>query len=139
MASLHFSFRELTRTSAPYSNDPTPEARENLIVLAQDHLEVIRAPWGPLIVTSGYRGPEVNRHVGGAMRSLHQHGCAADLVPVRASVEAIWRWLPESGLAWDEAIWERRTRPDGTRSEWLHYAIPIPGTTPRRRYWRDHR
>ncbi|MDR3165214.1 MAG: peptidase M15 [Synergistaceae bacterium] len=34
----------------------------------------------PLVVTSGYRCPNHNRHVGGAPRSLHLDGCAADIL-----------------------------------------------------------
>lgn len=43
-------------------------------------LEELRAAWGrPLLLTSGYRCPRHNAAVGGAPRSLHMAGRAADV------------------------------------------------------------
>ena len=43
-------------------------------------LEAIRAHFGkPVIVTSGYRTPEYNAKVGGAAKSRHMLGIAADI------------------------------------------------------------
>ena len=43
-------------------------------------LEITRDKWGgPLIITSGYRCGSHNKAVGGAVRSLHLHGQAADI------------------------------------------------------------
>jgi uncharacterized protein YcbK (DUF882 family) len=43
-------------------------------------LELMRNAWGgPLTITSGYRCPGRNKAVGGAARSLHLHGAAADI------------------------------------------------------------
>lgn len=47
------------------------------------YLETLRWAWGaPLIVTSGYRCPAHNAEVGGAAKSRHLLGCAADIKPV---------------------------------------------------------
>jgi uncharacterized protein YcbK (DUF882 family) len=44
-------------------------------------LERVRAHLGaPVTVTSGYRGPALNRAVGGVPTSDHLAGCAADIV-----------------------------------------------------------
>jgi len=43
-------------------------------------LELMRSAWcGPLVITSGYRCPAHNKAVGGASRSLHLQGMAADI------------------------------------------------------------
>lgn len=60
-------------------------------------LEALRAQWGnPIIITSGYRCPPHNKEVGGAARSLHMVGQAADvMVPFsdQGAVEAFARRL----------------------------------------------
>ena len=58
-------------------------------------LEAVREQWGkPMIITSGYRCPSHNREVGGAPRSFHMVGQAADvMVPLseQPAVEAFAR------------------------------------------------
>jgi len=68
---------------------------------------------------------------GGVTDSAHRYGCAADLVPVRVSVEAAWRAAKRLELPYDQCIWERRGK-----SEWLHIAIERPGTTCRGQHFR---
>lgn len=52
-----------------------------------DVLEAIRALTGnPLTITSGYRSPSTNAAVGGAKRSQHLVGRAADIPAGRATV-----------------------------------------------------
>ena len=44
-------------------------------------LEAVREQWGkPMIISSGYRCPPHNARVGGAARSLHMEGRAADVI-----------------------------------------------------------
>lgn len=64
------------RNIAPISIIP------NLIALCQQVLQPARDHFAfPLIVTSGYRCPDVNTAVGGASNSLHLSGQAADIRP----------------------------------------------------------
>ncbi|MDL2264284.1 D-Ala-D-Ala carboxypeptidase family metallohydrolase [Synergistaceae bacterium OttesenSCG-928-I11] len=62
-----------------------------------ERLEALREAWGhPVVVTSGYRCAAHNGKVGGAARSLHMAGLAADVaVPQdeQAHVEGIARAL----------------------------------------------
>ena len=45
-----------------------------------ERLEALRAAWGrPIVITSGYRCDSRNKAVGGAIRSLHLRGMAADI------------------------------------------------------------
>lgn len=53
---------------------------DNLLDLAVLVLDPIREAWGqPLIVTSGYRSPQLNVAVGGVPTSAHMDGCAVDI------------------------------------------------------------
>lgn len=80
----HFTLTELTRSSTAQrlgvDNLPTPAAHKNLIGTA-NMLERVRSHLqAPVVVTSGYRGPAVNKAVGGATSSDHLSGQAADVV-----------------------------------------------------------
>lgn len=82
--SPHFSLSELTfsetasRLGIP--NDPDELVLANLKKLAVGLLEPIREHVGkPIIVTSGYRSPQVNISVGGSVKSDHMVGLAADI------------------------------------------------------------
>lgn len=80
----HFTLAELTASGKARSlgldNTPAPELVPRLVRTAE-MLERIRATLGvPVIVTSGYRAPAVNRAVGGVTSSDHIQGHAADIV-----------------------------------------------------------
>lgn len=59
---------------------PTPQHIQIRLVELAMNLEKLRAYLGaPITITSGYRTPEYNRKVGGAPRSQHVEGRAADI------------------------------------------------------------
>ena len=96
--SPHFTLGELCKTSVNSldGNIPSHEDIENLKRLCP-WLEELRFTYNslyclkpgedyetsknvePIIITSGYRSPEVNRCVGGAYSSNHLTGCAVDI------------------------------------------------------------
>lgn len=83
--SAHFTLEELTISEVAARNglDNTPDVteREHLYWLCNAILEPLRdRVRAPIVVTSGYRSEEVNRWVGGAKNSDHQHGNAADII-----------------------------------------------------------
>lgn len=107
----HFSRAELIRTSAGRPNDPPPHAECALRALCSAVLEPWRERVGPLVVTSGYRSPEVNAAVGGSSRSQHVRGEAADVRPRdRASAWATLLEMMGAGLPVDQAIIYEGTR-----------------------------
>jgi hypothetical protein len=126
--SKHFTLAELTATNKPFDNVPTPEALYKLQALARWTLDPIRVRWGALRVNSGYRSPEVNKACGGAATSAHLYGCAADVVPVEASLDEVYTWIAASTVPFDQLIHE---------GSWLHIGIAKPGMLPNRRQaWR---
>lgn len=66
---------------APYPEAWTGDRLQQLVEV----LDMIRGAWGgPLRVVSGYRSPAWNKKVGGAAKSMHMEGIAADIAPMVA-------------------------------------------------------
>lgn len=62
-------------------NTPLPTEMANIRnVLAPGMQRIRNHLRQPVLITSGYRGPEVNRAVGGSVTSQHLHGLAADII-----------------------------------------------------------
>ena len=64
-------------------NEPSLDERativRNINLLVDNVLDPIRDKFcAPVIITSGYRCPQVNKLVGGVNNSQHMSGCAAD-------------------------------------------------------------
>ena len=79
----HFDLSEFTRSESAkregLDNTPTPEHLENIKILCEKVLEPIRARFGPINISSGYRGKMLNHFIGGAVNSDHCVGRAADI------------------------------------------------------------
>ena len=80
----YFSINELSKSNTAIArkldNTPSKEVITNLEALVDNILDPLREMYGkPIIVTSGYRSPEVNRSVNGATSSQHVRGEAADI------------------------------------------------------------
>ena len=82
-ASPHFSYVELTRSQVAardgLDNTPPPPALACLADLCAHVLEPLRAMFGPIHISSGFRSPPVNRAANGASNSQHTLGQAADI------------------------------------------------------------
>ena len=82
--SPHFTLAELERSNKAVQlgldNTAPPELLPRLIRLAE-MLERVRSTLDvPIIVTSGYRGRQLNTAVGGVTSSDHSQGHAADII-----------------------------------------------------------
>ena len=83
----HFYFSEFFRSSTAekngIKNEPSSDEKativRNINLLVDNVLDPVRDMVNtPIIITSGYRCPQVNRLVGGVDNSQHMSGCAAD-------------------------------------------------------------
>lgn len=83
----HFNLSEFFRSSTAakngIKNEPSADERativRNINLLVDNVLDPVRDMVNaPIIITSGYRCPQVNRLVGGVDNSQHMLGCAAD-------------------------------------------------------------
>jgi len=127
--STHFTLEELTHSQwaerAGINNEPGPNELANLRRLA-DVLELVRYTLGaPVIVSSGYRDPIVNRAIGGSSSSHHVLGLAADFIcPGFGTPAAVCRKLmSQENIKFDQLINEY--------NRWTHIGIPINGIAPR--------
>lgn len=80
----YFTIKELTKSSTALTlgidNTPSEEVVCNLTTLVNEVLDPAREMIGcPIIVSSGYRSPELNKRIGGAKNSQHMTGCAVDI------------------------------------------------------------
>lgn len=106
-------------------NMPSFEIVDNLNRLA-DYLDEIRAKLGkPILISSGYRCPMLNKAVGGVVNSQHLKGLAADLIC--ADMESLEKVLRETG-GFDQLIKEHRK---GSKSFWYHVSVAPRNGKPR--------
>ena len=91
----HFSFKELVTTETGLDNSVSCDSHLANLATLWNTLNFIRERFGaPIIVNSAYRTDAVNKQVGGAKRSLHKQGRAADIRPKDASkLDELWNLL----------------------------------------------
>jgi zinc D-Ala-D-Ala carboxypeptidase len=119
--SPHFYLEELTHSEYAerngINNTPNPLAVQNLFKVAAV-LEQIRALLGgkPILVSSGYRSPELNRAIGGSSKSEHMTGNAADFkCPGFGTPLQICHAIVKSGIKFGQLIQE---------GSWVHISAP---------------
>jgi zinc D-Ala-D-Ala carboxypeptidase len=112
MLSPHFSLAEFIRsdTAERYKldNTPPPEVRDRLQRTAE-MMEQVRDLLGgfSIRINSGYRGPAVNKAVGGVDSSAHTQGWAVDFIcPDFGSPFQVCEKIVASGLLFDQLIHE---------------------------------
>jgi zinc D-Ala-D-Ala carboxypeptidase len=114
----HFTLEELTAsqvaTRRRIDNTPAPRVIDNLNRVAAV-LEAVRALIKrPIVVSSGYRSPALNVAVGGAAKSAHVQGLAADINAVGMSAHDLAQAIAGSDIMFDQLIFE------GT---WVHIGL----------------
>ena len=117
----HFTLQELTHsntaTAEGIPNHPGPAEMAALRALCVAVLDPLRdALSKPVTINCAYRGPVLNRRVGGVPNSQHLSGQAADLQSPQATVLELFKLTIELGLPYDQVIYEARS----ATSKWLH-------------------
>jgi len=128
--SENFSLEELTASETAarkgIDNSPSEEVIDNLKRLAAA-LQEVRALLNhrAILISSGYRSPELNQAVGGSATSDHCKGLAADFIcPSYGTPNDIVRAIAASGLSFKQVIREF--------DRWVHLSIPEEGQEPRK-------
>ncbi|MDO4802505.1 MAG: D-Ala-D-Ala carboxypeptidase family metallohydrolase [Prevotellaceae bacterium] len=99
MKKINFELRELIRsnTAIKLGIDNMPKAAsiyQNLFELIIYLLQPIRDGVGiPIVISSGYRCPELNKAVKGAKNSNHLYGLAADIDCGKEANQRIFNWV----------------------------------------------
>ena len=121
--STHFTLAEFTRSESAkrhgVSNEPTPEHLENIKALCEKVLEPIRAKFGPINISSGYRSKVLNHYIGGSLSSQHCEGRACDIdqdgMGGATNLE-IFHYIKDN-LYFDQLIYEMG---DSNKPDWIH-------------------
>ena len=121
----HFTLKEFTSSATAkrlgIDNTPPAAVRAKLKTLAQNVLEPLRKAWGkPIIVSSGYRCPRLNKAIGGAQNSDHLYGCAADIHTVSDTREDNKRLFDLALHLIHNGTIEVKQLIDESRYDWLH-------------------
>lgn len=138
LLSPHFSLAELTQSDTAarkgLDNTPPPPVLAALTRTALG-LEGVRTLLAaPILISSGYRSPQLNKLVGGQPASQHCKGEAADFIsPAFGAPAAIVARIVGSGLAFDQVIvefgrWVHISFSDAPRRQAL--VIDSAGTRP---------
>lgn len=118
----YFTLEEMVRseTARKFCIDNTPGEweKKNLDKLVTNLLDPLREAWGsPIGVNSGYRCYTLNQMVGGAKKSQHLSGKAADIRPIGRSFDEFKKFLVEwlKDKEFDQCIIEI-----SKTSKWIH-------------------
>ena len=117
--SLHEGVYSRTAERLGLKNDPTDEHLLNMITISEKVFEPLRVHVkGPIKINSFYRGPELNKAIGGSSKSQHCNGQAIDIDDTfgYATNAEMYKWIKEN-LNFDQMIWEFGT---DDNPNWVH-------------------
>ena len=121
--SANFQLSELVKSQTAerkgIPNNPSPAHIDNLKALCVNVLQPIRSHFeAPVMISSGYRSPELCIAIGSKITSQHATGNAADLEVPGVDNKELAIWIKEN-LEYDQLILEfyRDGEPD---SGWVH-------------------
>ena len=128
--SKNFTMAEFIKsdTANRLNIDNTPEGQhlEAAKALFENVVQKVRDHFGPTVLNSGYRSPDLNEAVRGSKTSQHCKGEAADIeVPGVANAD-VANWIVDN-LDFDQVILEFYT-PGIPDSGWVHVSYKADGT-----------
>jgi zinc D-Ala-D-Ala carboxypeptidase len=121
--SENFSLAELVKSQTAVrkgiNNEPGTAEIENLIHLAKNILQPVREHFGkPVIISSGYRSPELCEAIGSSAKSQHAKGEAADFEIGGVDNKELATWISKN-TEFDQLILEFYDGVD-PNSGWVH-------------------
>ena len=129
MISKHISDKEgvYSRTALrlDIDNTPTKEHKQNMVKLAEEVFEPLRAyVGGPIKINSFYRSPKLNKAIGGSTKSQHCNGQAIDIDDTfgRCTNAEMFGFIKKH-LDFDQIIWEFG---DNKNPNWVHVSYVSP-------------
>ena len=127
--SKHISYKEgvysRTATRLGIKNNPNAEQMKNMVAIAEEVFEPLRAyVGGPIKINSFFRSPELNKAIGGSGKSQHCHGQAIDLDDTfgRCTNAEMFEFI-KNNLDFDQIIWEFG---DEDNPDWVHVSYVSP-------------
>lgn len=131
--SEHLSLKEVTYSATAIKNGINNKPNIGQLLVLKEMAANIFEPCrefigGPLKVTSGYRGPELNKKIGGSLTSDHtisDHATAAldldcDVYGGKTNAE-LFHYIKDS-LSFKQLIWEFG---NDTNPNWVHVSYSI--------------
>ena len=120
--SENFTLQEFTKSQTAIrkglDNTPAEAHIENAKELFANVVQKVRDNFGPTIINSGYRGPDLNYAIGGSSTSQHSKGQAVDIECPGTPNYDVAKWI-EDNLEFDQLILEFYT-PGIPDSGWIH-------------------
>ena len=121
--SKHFTYKEgvysNTATRLGLKNEPTEEYEGIMELLSEKVFEPLRMHVnGPIKINSFYRGPELNKAIGGSSKSQHCNGQAMDIDDTYGymSNADMYEYI-KNNLSFDQMIWEFGS---DKNPDWVH-------------------
>lgn len=136
--SPHFSWLDVNRSETAERegiDNALPHELEDNVISQALVLEGVRAVLGvPLVVTSWFRSPALNKRVGGKETSAHLLGLATDVVPMGMDIEHAYQLIQTSPIMddIDQLILEH----DKYGHIWLHIGQNPRHEPPRKQAFR---
>lgn len=106
---LNFKISELIYSETAVKNNinnmPDINSLDNMLELIVYCLQPIRDKLQkPMVITSGYRNPQVNKLVGGVSNSAHLYGQAVDFTVSGMTPAQVVDFIKKSGVEYDQLI-----------------------------------
>lgn len=139
----YFTIAEMTRSETAERrnmlNVITDERARNNMTRLMDALDKVRIAFGaPILINSGYRSEELNRAIGGARKSMHMVGAAADIRVKGMPPMDIWNLWMAVYNAWTEETLNRVIMEEDEDVLWIHVEIYDRRNPQTRGVWTNH-
>lgn len=126
--SLFEMIYSVTAKANGINNTPDKAVIQNLQALCKNVLQPLRNHLGvPVIITSGYRCPVLNKKIGGAINSQHILGQAVDFVTPQKDLKIAFDYI-KNYLNYDQLLYEHSK--DGMT--WIHVSYKADGNNRRK-------